>query len=85
MEVLWKLHLNDPVYSTPIMVSDCLVLACSTKGYMALIDLQTADINAIFNIEAEVFSTPSKLSERMMVFVGSRDNHLYALEINEQS
>lgn len=57
-----------------------LIVACSTKGLLVLIDLATSQPKGCYDINADVFSTPC-ISAEKYIFVGSRDNYLYALEV----
>ncbi|XP_037808323.1 beta-alanine-activating enzyme isoform X2 [Lucilia sericata] len=78
----WQVPLNAAVFSTPIVISQQYILACSTLGLMVLIDLIKGEILASYHLQAEVFSSPCCLKDKY-VYVGSRDNYLYAFELEK--
>lgn len=80
LSLFWKLPLNSAVYSTPLVISKSYILACSTKGLMVLLDLEKPIILASYDLQAEVFSSPSCLKNKY-IYVGSRDNYLNAFEL----
>lgn len=80
LSFLNKFSLNAAVYSTPIIISKDSILACSTKGLMVLLDLQMSTILASYDLKAEVYSSPSCLRDKY-VYIGCRDNYLYAFQL----
>ncbi|XP_073824201.1 aminoadipate-semialdehyde dehydrogenase [Musca autumnalis] len=80
LSLLWRFVLNAPIYSTPIIAFKDTILACSTKGTIVLIDLQSSQLKGRYEINAEIFSTPC-ISDNKYIYIGSRDNFLYALEV----
>ncbi|XP_075149915.1 aminoadipate-semialdehyde dehydrogenase isoform X2 [Haematobia irritans] len=78
----WKISLSSPVYSTPVIVfNESTIVACSTKGLIVLIDIIKAEIKGSYNLEAEIFSTPS-VDDQNRIFLGARDNYLYAFQMS---
>ncbi|XP_065356367.1 beta-alanine-activating enzyme [Calliphora vicina] len=80
--LLWKFSLNAAVYSTPIVISNRFVMSCSTQGLMVLLDAVKGALVASYDLKAEVFSTPICLKD-CYIYVGSRDNYLYAFELEK--
>lgn len=80
--LMWKFSLNAAVYSTPIIISNRFVMSCSTQGLMVLLDAAIGALVASYDLKAEVFSTPSCLKD-CYIYVGSRDNYLYAFELEK--
>ncbi|KAI8117638.1 Acyl-CoA synthetase family member 4 like protein [Lucilia cuprina] len=78
----WQVSLNAAVFSTPIVISQQYILACTTLGLMVLIDLMKGDILTSYDLKAEVFSSPCCLKDKY-VYVGSRDNYLYSFELEK--
>uniref|UniRef100_A0A1A9WFZ3 Uncharacterized protein n=1 Tax=Glossina brevipalpis TaxID=37001 RepID=A0A1A9WFZ3_9MUSC len=82
----WKISLNAPIYSTPILLSRMQkdnpdVLICATNGSMVLANLKSALQHSFYNLEAEIFSTPCFVSNANQIIVGSRNNYLQAFNI----
>lgn len=77
----WKSELQSQIYSTPKLMKlegkDHLI-ACTTTGFINLLDLNGFLINSI-NLNGEIFSSP--VISKNEVFVGCRDNYLYSLNI----
>ena len=72
--------MHAPVFSTPIQIANSSILCCSTQGMMALLGITNAELRATHNLNCEVFSTPICLNDKF-VYVGARDNNLYAFEL----
>ncbi|XP_013116869.2 beta-alanine-activating enzyme isoform X1 [Stomoxys calcitrans] len=77
----WKFALNSAVYSTPALAFDkSIVVACSIKGQLVLVDTSQGQIKGSYDFKAEIFSSPC-VSDSNCIYVGARDNFLYALQV----
>lgn len=74
---LWSFNTNSPVYSTP-SIRNNIVVAISTKGKLFLIDLINGSVLHEYLFKGEVFSSPAVSDGN--IFVGSRNDRLYALK-----
>lgn len=88
----WRVPVSSPIYATPLCLpsslywNDVIVLISSIDGELTLYSLSGQRVLTKYNIKAEVFSTPSCHSSKdgqLKLFVGSRDNHLYAFCIDK--
>lgn len=67
-----------------------MVVSASTNGYIRLLDDNTGDTLSQTKLPGEVFSSPvavfqcdtSDNSQSSVIFIGCRDNNLYALEVS---
>lgn len=78
----WLYSLNSAVYSTPTLITNNSILACSTQGLMVLLELFKPKVLASYDLKAEIFSTPSCLNDTY-IYIGCRDNYLYAFELKK--
>lgn len=81
LELKYKLLLDSAISSTPcVFVYECVtfVAVATTCGSVYLINYETGKIKGKIALPAQIFSSPCVLND--VLYVGCRDNHLYAIK-----
>lgn len=90
LQLALKISMNAPIYCTPqifnfpIHKNSSVLLTCSINGQIMLYSVNNKVILGTYKLDSEVFSTPcvsSAQSKKKQFFLGTRDNHLYAFQI----
>lgn len=76
----WKTRVSSPVYSTPTIFNDKLILAASTDGKLWVIHSELGTVTAQYQLPGETFSSPIICDDH--VFIGCRNDLLYSLKID---
>lgn len=79
-EVIWRLPLDAPVYTTPLLAGGRLWVA-DNGGTLRVVGADSGDLLASFRVEREIQGSPVFFGSR--VIFGSRDHHVYAVTILE--
>lgn len=79
----WKCKTMAPIRATPCFLqfrNEKFILCCSTNGDVNIICRLSGVIRQRFNVDGEIFSTPT--IDENFVFIGSRNNRLYCFDLN---
>lgn len=82
-KLLWKVETPGQIFSSAknfVFDSMCSILVCSTNGTVCILKLN-GELVKQFQINGEIFSTPSVADDRAII--ASRNNLLYCLDLNE--
>ena len=93
--LIWKAQMNSPIYATPVYAfrfewssldvsskevsSRAIIIACSTKGVLCVIDFIDGGIINSYYFPNEIFSSPVISGNN--IFIGCRDDNVYCLEL----
>lgn len=75
---VWKKSVGDKITSSPAVFREALYIGCS-DGNVYSFHVETGDILWRFQTDGPVLSSPTVSEELGMVFIGSDDKHVYAL------
>lgn len=80
LQPLWRFHVNGPIYSSPAVLSDGSFVIGSEDGFLRRID---SDGQGIWEFQAKgpFHSTPTVDKHQGVVFGGSYDHAMYALDL----
>jgi len=78
---LWTFTTDDQIHSSPTFANGAIIFGCD-DGHVYSIDQTDGTLNWKVNAGASVQSTASYSVDLEMVFIGSSDNSLYALDID---
>ncbi|NDC41238.1 MAG: hypothetical protein EBZ77_06780 [Chitinophagia bacterium] len=78
----WLYKTRGPIYSSPaVSAGKCIFGGYDTRIYC--VDTQTAAANWVSTVSrSNIFSSPVVSPDNSLVYIGSNDNNLYALNIN---
>lgn len=82
-QILWKKNFDSPIFSTPFVSAGPLlsvVVVCSTKGMVNLLDVSDGAVIANCKLPGEIFSSP--VLERNFIVVGCRDDYVYCFHLS---
>ncbi|XP_025242415.1 beta-alanine-activating enzyme isoform X1 [Theropithecus gelada] len=81
----WKFETTSRVYATPFAFHNCngsnemLLAAASTDGKLWILESQSGQLQSVYELPGEVFSSPVVLES--MLIIGCRDNYVYCLDL----
>ncbi|XP_045387626.1 beta-alanine-activating enzyme isoform X5 [Lemur catta] len=81
----WKFETTSRVYATPFVFhnqshsNDRLLAAASTDGKLWIVDSQTGQLQSVYELPGEVFSSP--VVWESMLIIGCRNNYVYCLDL----
>ncbi|XP_058446104.1 beta-alanine-activating enzyme [Malaya genurostris] len=78
-KLVWKIRLQSPIYSGPVLLDDDLIIVCSTSGYINLVSLTSTQVVTVIKLGGEIFSTAVVVDSNTF-YIGCRDNTLYKLD-----
>ncbi|XP_012496551.1 PREDICTED: acyl-CoA synthetase family member 4 [Propithecus coquereli] len=81
----WKFETTSRVYATPFVFhnqsqsNEMLLAAASTDGKLWVLDSQTGQLQSVYELPGEVFSSP--VVWESMLIIGCRNNYVYCLDL----
>ncbi|XP_051822133.1 beta-alanine-activating enzyme isoform X2 [Antechinus flavipes] len=81
----WKFQATASIYATPFtfynhnLSSDMLLAAASTDGNLWILDAKRGQLQTVYKLPGEVFSSP--VVWQSMLVVGCRDDYVYCLDL----
>ncbi|XP_054340660.1 beta-alanine-activating enzyme isoform X2 [Pongo pygmaeus] len=81
----WKFETTSRVYATPFAFrnyngsNEMLLAAASTDGKVWILESQSGQLQSVYELPGEVFSSPVVLES--MLIIGCRDNYVYCLDL----
>jgi len=85
LEKKWECNCYSSIYSKPLKLQDASsIVVCTTAGYFLTISTRNGEIQSIYRIPAEIWSSPVQVGQTNLVAVGARDSkcHLVSIENN---
>eukprot|EP00536_Pseudo-nitzschia_multiseries_P014501 jgi/Psemu1/311057/fgenesh1_kg.714_\ len=83
LEKQWECNCHSSIYSKPLILKDGSTVVCTTtSGNVVKISIETGELLDLYNISAEIWSSPVQVGRTNVVAVGARDSkcHLLSLE-----
>ncbi|XP_053462035.1 beta-alanine-activating enzyme isoform X2 [Nycticebus coucang] len=81
----WKFETTSQVYATPFVFynqdhsNEILLAAASTDGKLWILDSQSGQLQSVYELPGEVFSSP--VVWESMLIIGCRNNYIYCLDL----
>ncbi|CAG9563352.1 unnamed protein product [Danaus chrysippus] len=74
----WKAELTSPIYATPRILSDKLLLTATNNGILYILDSDTGVTLTEYQLPNETFSTPAIYGD--YIFIGCRNDHVFCIK-----